>query len=186
MSESDARSRNGGARVLGVALLALLGAGCASYRSARFAPAVQETELRGEADDLQARIVVAWRGIEEREGVPELRFRFRIENPGPTAFALVPAEIELLDAGLSSFGAMRTDDLPVVIEPGQAATFDTAFRVPDGTHLDDYDLAALNLRARFQAGRWSWSTTFQRVEGAHDPGWDAPVHFQFGVGWWIH
>ena len=185
MRESDASAGNEGRAVFGVALLALFAAGCASTPKARFAPAVQETELRGEADDLEARIVVAWRGLEELDGVPELRFRFRIENPGPTLFALVPAEIELIDARLSSFGVVRTGELPVAVEPGGAETFDVAFRTPEGSRLEDFDLSQLTLRSRFQAERWSWSTTFQRVEPVYDGG-ESPVHFQFGVGWWIH
>jgi hypothetical protein len=150
----------------------------------RFAPAVQETELRGEADDLQARIVVAWRGIGELDEVPELRFRVRVENPGPTTFTLVPAGLELLDGALESFGPPREENVPVAVEPGQAATFDVAFPPPPGRSLDDLDLSALNLRTHFQGGRWNWSTNFQRVERHyHDGG--SPVSFSFGVGWWI-
>lgn len=183
MDMNDAMG-NGGVRGLAAALLALLAAGCASYSSTRFAPAVQETELRGEADDLQGRIVVACRGIEDVDGVPELRFRFRIENPGPTLFALVPAEIELLDAGLSSLGVAGSDALPVAVEPGQSETFDVVFRAPEGKELGDFDLEALHLRARLQAGRWDWNTSFQRVERVHDS-YGPPVSFSFGVGWWV-
>lgn len=163
----------------GALLLGLGCASCASYSDVRFAPALQDVELRGEDDDVQARIVVAWRGIEEREDVPELRFRLRLENPGPMPFTLVPAELELLDGALSSFGPALTENMPTLVEPGGSATFDIAFPVSGGTTLASYDLSTLTLRAGFQGGRWSWSTTFQRVEvPAPSPAWG----FSFGVG----
>jgi hypothetical protein len=163
-------------RILGPILVGVTCGACASYSNVRFAPAIQDTDLRGEADDVQAHITVAWRGIEEREGVPELRFRIRVDNPGPTPFTLVPAEFELLDAALTSFGTVDSDDLPVVVEAHHSATFDIAF--PARESLERFDLGVLTLRTRFQGHRWSWSTTFQRVE----PPPPAGPSWGFGVG----
>lgn len=172
-------------RVAGLLLAAISCAGCVSYSRVRFTPAVQDTELRGEADDLQAHVVVAWRGILEREGGYELRFRMHVENPGPTTFSLVPAEFELLDAALNSFGIVAAADLPVAVEAGRSATFDIAFPVGAAPPLENFELGALTLHTRFQGGRWSWSTTFQRFEPHPypDPYWPWPVSFSFGAVW---
>ena len=171
-----------GSRVLALLLLMSGVGACASYSDVRFAPAIQDTDLRGEAGDLQARVAVAWRSVEEREGVPELRFRVRVENTGPTPFTLVPAEFELLDGALSSFGPPRAVDLPVVVDSGQSIPFDLAFPVP-GEGLGAFDLSSLTLGVKLQGGRWNWSTTFQRAEPPHD---HSPWSFNFGVGWVFH
>lgn len=171
-------------RVLGTLLLLMTSAACASYSHVRFAPAIQDAELRGEANDVQARIVVSWRGIKERDDVPELRFRVRVENPGPTPFTLVPAAFELLDAALVSFGFALTEALPTAVEPGSSATFDLAFPVPGPKALDQFDLSALTLRTRFQGERWSWNTTFQRAVRAYDDPYYQP-HWGFHFGWVI-
>lgn len=169
-------------RTLGLLLLASCGGACASYSDLRFAPSVQDDELRGETGDLEARVTVAWLGIEERDGVREVRLRMRIEDAGPTRFTLVPAEFELLDAALTTFGLARPADLPVVLEPGQDATFDLVFPVRDGASLDAFDLTALTLCAKLQGGRWSWNTTFERaVPHPHHSPWS----FSFGAGWVI-
>jgi hypothetical protein len=163
---------------LGVLLLAGAGASCAAH-GVRFAPAVQDTDLRGEADDLQAHVAVAWRGIQDQDGISELSFRVRVENPGRTPFTLLPAEFELLDGALTSFGVARIESLPVAVEAGQAATFDLAFPAQPG--LSAFDLTALTLNSRFQAGRWNWRTSFQRA-----PDEPSPWSFGFGVSWFIH
>jgi hypothetical protein len=162
----------------------MTGVACASYSNVRFAPAIQDTELRGEADDVEARIVVAWRGIKERDDVPELRFRVRVENPGPTPFTLVPAAFELLDAALTSFGDAATDALPTAVEPGGSVTFEIAFPVSGAKALEGFDLSALTLRTRFQGERWSWNTTFQRAVRAYDDPYYEP-HWGFHFGWVI-
>jgi hypothetical protein len=170
-------------------LAALLGAGCASTPHLRFAPAVQETELRGDTGALEGRIAVAWRGVVEREGAPELRFRLRLENPGDTPFTLVPAAFELLDGALTSIAGERVDDLPVALEPGGSSVFELAFPVPTRAALEALDLSSLTLRTSFQGGRWSWSTSFQRVRrdpyDPYDPYWGSPWRVHFGFGW-IH
>ena len=172
-----------GWRRLAVLPFAFLGA-CYSPPSVRFAPAVQEAELRGEANDLQGRIVVAWRGFEPHDDPHEMAFRVRVENPGTTPFTLVPAEFQLLDAALTPFEAPDTERVPVAVDPGAAATFDLVFPFPPGRRLENLDLSALNLHLRFQAGRWNWSTTLQRVERVvvRDP-YYPPVSFSVGVGW---
>jgi len=157
-------------------------AACASYSNVRFAPTIQDTELRGEENDVEARIVVAWRGIKERDDVPELRFRVRVENPGPTPFTLVPASFELLDAALTSFGFAGTENVPIVVETGGSATFDLAFPVPGAQGLDGFDLSALTLCTRFQGERWSWNVNFQRV--VYDDSYSQP-HWGFNFGWVI-
>ncbi len=170
-------------RAAAAMLLGITCAACASYSDVRFAPAIQDTELRGEADDVQARIVVAWRGIGKVDGLYELRFRVRLENPGPTAFTLVPADFELLDAGLSSFGFAATEDLSTAVEPGGSATFDLAFPAAGAETLAGFDLTALTLRTRFQGGRWSWSTTYQRAlppDGYYGPQWGFSIGWVFG------
>lgn len=167
-------------RVLGALLLAWSGLACASYSNVRFGPATQDTELRGEANDLQARIVVAWRGIHSRDDGLELRFRLRVENPGPTTFTLVPAAFELLDAALNSFGFADTGTLPVAVEPAQSATFDLAFPVPSADALDAFDLSALTLCTRFQGDRWNWNVIFQRIVYE-----DPYPHWGFSFGWVI-
>lgn len=158
-----------GLRVLGAVLLGLGCASCASYSSMRFVPALQDVELRGVDDDVQARIAVACLALGEQAGVPALHFRVRVENPGPTPFSLLPAEFELLDAALSSFGSASTALVPTLLEPGGSATFDLAFPVPAGTELESFDLSTLTLRARFQGGHWDWSTTFQRERPYREP-----------------
>lgn len=170
-------------RTLGILLLASCAGACASTSHVRFAPAVQDTDLRGEGGDLQARVVMAWRGVEEGDGILELRFRVRVENPGPPAFALLPAEFELLDGALSSFGFARVPELPALVEAGQAATFELAFPLPAEARLEDFDLSALTLGARLQGGRWNWSTTFER---AVPPPEGSPWSFHFGAGWVFH
>jgi hypothetical protein len=170
---------------LAATLLAGALAACASYADVRFEPVVQDVELRGEAGDLQARIVVAWREIAEPDEGPELRLRVRVENPGTVPFTLVPAEFRLLDAALVPFGPARIADLPVSVAPGSAETFDLAF--PAGAvPLGERDLSAIHLGAELQAQRWSWSTNFQRdVYAYHDHPGHSPWSFHFGAAWYV-
>lgn len=171
---------------LALHLAMLVSASCATLPDLRLAPAVQDTELRGEAGDTQAHLVLAWRGVHERDDEVELRFRVRVENPGTTLFTLVPADFVLLDGALAEFGAARIETLPVAVAPGDSATFDLAFPARGSRGLETFELTALTLRTRFQGGRWSWSTTFQRVEWdpyRHDPFWDARWHGHVGVVW---
>lgn len=171
-------TRTSWSSVLGLVLLTLPLGACVSYSSLRYAPAIRDTELRGEADDLQARMLVAWLGVEERDGLSELRFRVRVENPGDTPFTLVPLEFELLDGALTPFGAARAENAPAAVEAGGEATFELAFPVPRG-ELGDLDLGVLTLHARLQDGRWEWSTTFQRDAPERNSSWG----FRFGVSW---
>ena len=75
----------------------------------------------------------------------------------------MPAEFELLDAALTSFGVASAEDVPVAVEPGRSASFDLAFPVPAARTLASFDLAAVTLRTQLQGGRWAWSTAFQRA-----------------------
>jgi hypothetical protein len=169
-------------RACAAMLLAVLAGGCASHSDVRFAPAVQDVELRGEAGDLEARVVVAWREIAEPDAGPELRLRVRVENPGATPFTLVPAQFRLLDAALVPFGPARVPDLPVSVAPHAAATFELAFPAGE-VPLTERDLSALHLRAELQGGRWSWSTYFQRDEGPYGYPAPSPWSFHFGAVW---
>jgi hypothetical protein len=169
-------------RACGAVLLASLSGGCASYSDVRFEPAVQDVELRGEAGDLEARVVVAWREIAEPAAGPELRLRVRVENAGDTPFTLVPAHFRLLDAALVPFGPARIPDLPVSVAPHAAASFELAFPAGE-TSLAERDLSALHMRSELQSGRWGWSTYFQRDEGAYGHPAPSPWSFHFGAGW---
>jgi hypothetical protein len=164
-------------------LLLGLATGCSSIASLRYAPPIQDVELRDAAPE--ARVVVAWRGARERDETPELRFRIRLESLGSSTFTLQAADFELLDAALVPFGPARAETLPLTVAPGQTATFDLAFPVPAGKEPRELDLSAVSLHARFQEGRWSSSTTFQRVvyEPYYDPYWDSPWRFHVGFVW---
>jgi hypothetical protein len=165
---------------LGHILLGIACEACASYSNVRFAPAIQDAELRGEADEVQARIVVAWSGIVERDDAFEVRFRVRIENPGHVVLTLVPAEFELLDGTLTAVGIARAENMPAVVAAGRSATFDIAFPVPSAIVLESLDLSLLTLRTRIQ-DRWSWNPVFERVERPYDDSGCGPAaSFQFG------
>jgi len=184
--EARARStRMGGAAAL---LLAAFLGSCASYAGIRYMPPVQDVQLAGDpGQGTQARVTVAWRGIHrvEREGADgyEIAFRLRFDNPEPQPFSLAGLHLELLDGALRAFGPPRMDALPEAVLPGANALFDVAFPVPDGKTPDDFELDTLHLAAAIQDGRWSWSSTFQRVvyDPYYDPYWD--THLSLGVFW---
>lgn len=175
-----------GSRALGALFLSTLGGACRTVPELRLAPAVQDTELRGESSGVEARLVVTWKGLREVGQAFELRFRLRVENPGDTPFTFVPARFELLDGSLASIGNAVPEDLPVVVEAGGSALIDLRFAVPGRAALERFDLSALTLQTDLQAGRWSWNTTFQRVEGYPyypDP-WLGPYwHIHTGIFW---
>ena len=170
-------------RALAGLLLVAASAACASTPSLELVPEVQDADLRGEDGGLEARVVQAWLGLAEPESGLELIFRARVENPGPTPFTLVPAEFELLDGALVSFGLARIEALPVLVEPGDSATFDLVFPLPPGAGLASYELSTLTLSSRLQGGRWNWTKSFTRVEPHPHP---SPFSFGFGVGWVVH
>ena len=162
-------------------LLVTTCAACVSYSDVRFAPTIQNAELQ-DGPEVQARVAVAWRGIEERDGIYEFRLRCRVENPRAQPFTLAPAEFELVDGSLVSLGLARVEGMPAAVEGGAEATFDLAFPVPGGRTPDDFDLSALELRVSFESGRWRWSTSYQRAYPVYGPDpWWGPS-FAFGVG----
>lgn len=173
-------------RALAALALAWLGAACRSVPDLRLAPAVQDTELRGESSGLEARLVTAWKGVYAVGEAFELRIRLRVENPGDTPFTLVPARFELLDGSLASIGRAAPADLPVAVEAGASALVELSFGVSSRAALAALDLSALTLQVALQAGRWRWSPTFRRVESVYvhaDP-WPWPYwHFYTGVYW---
>ena len=149
-------------RALGT-LLASFGAACSSYYdNLRFTPPVQDTDLRGEDDDLQGHVAVSWIGVADPEGVPVLRFQVRVDNPESTLFLLDPAEFELLDANLTSIGVACPEG-PLVVAAGGSTIFDIAFPSTAEKGLEAFDLDTLTLRVRLQGGRWDWSTPFERA-----------------------
>ena len=172
-------------RALAAAVLLLIGTSCAApwYQDVRFAPSPQEIELRGDTNDLEARIAVAWLGFGEREDAIDLHFRVSVENPGFTPFTLVPARFELVDGALVPIGVVSTEAaaVPVAVQPGRSTTFDLAFSVADEEELARFDLSVVMLRMRLQGERWSWSTNFQRVELAPYPYYGPAWHVGIGV-----
>jgi hypothetical protein len=169
------------ALLLGLSLAALA-TGCTSYSSLRYGPPIQDVELRDQATE--ARLAIAWRGVEPHEDTHELLFRLRFESLGATEFALEATDFELLDGALAPFGAARAEGLPARVPPNGSSTFTLAFPPAAGRELSQHDLSALCLRVRFADGRWNSSTTFERlVYPARDPYWDSPWSFHFGVLW---
>lgn len=165
--------------------LALLCASCAARDSAvRYAPAVQHAELRAEGGPVEARLLVAWRGIRADAEARELRFRVRVENPGFVPFTLAPADFELLDGALESFGPAQVE-LPAAVAAGATQTFELRFRVPGADGLERFDLSSLTLRLRFQGERWSWSATFVRAARPpdYDPCWEYGYGVRLGATW---
>jgi hypothetical protein len=169
-------------RACAALLLASVAASCASYTSVRFAPPIQDVELRNEGPE--ARLAIAWREVAAAAGAHELRFRLRFESLAATPFDLASSDFELLDGGLEPFGPPRAEGLPARVEPGASVTFVLAFPPAEGRELGEHDLSAVCLRARFADGRWTSSTSFQReVAAYHDPYWDSPWRFHVGVFW---
>jgi hypothetical protein len=173
-----------------VTLLLLGASSCASTPTLRVVPSVQDVELK-DGETLEARVVIAWRGLSEveRDGetAHEVNLRLRIENPRDLPFAVGAAELSLLDGALTPFAPARIAGLPAAVEPGQEATFDVAFPTPPGKELDDLDLSALHLGVSFQSGRWHFSQTFQRAryDPYYDPYWGPTWgwHVGIGIGW---
>jgi hypothetical protein len=173
-----------------VLLAGLAGAGCTSYPTTNFAPAVQNVELRDD-QRTQARMFLSFRGIDEQSDARVLHFRVRVESAGTETFTLQASDFELLDAALTSFGPAYADVLPLTIPPGNTATFDLAFVEPAGQERT-LDLSVLSLRVRFADGRWNSTTTFERVERyaygypysyPYYPNWGPAWSFHAGVAW---
>lgn len=93
-------------------LLASIALACHAPPHLSLDPELVSTEVRGEDDALLARVVAVWRGTRLEGGVPELRFRVRVENRGSVPFMLAPAEFELLDSESVSLGTVRGLGLP--------------------------------------------------------------------------
>ena len=154
------------------ALLVVSSSACSSYPHVHLEPALLSAELRAEDDAPRAHVLVAWRGFGEHGGVPELRFRVRVEDPGPEPFALAPAEFELLDGQGRSLGVARGVELPAAVEAGRPLRFELAFPAPPGRDLASFDLDELTLRVRLQGGRWAWDAVFEHDYRSEDPVWD--------------
>jgi len=171
-------------RLLALGLVAALAGACRSVRDLNLGPSVQDTELRSAPDALEARLIVAWRGLRTVEGGYEFRFRLRIENPADTPFTLVPAEFELLDANLASIGLQSPEATPVMIPASGSDVLELVFPVATKAELRAFDLTTLTLRMSLQAGRWNWSTLFRRGEVAYGepwPWWGPTWHVS--IGW---
>lgn len=169
---------------LAVLAAALLAGACRTLPDLRLVPPVQDTELRAEGGPAEARTVLAWRGLDDEDGAPRFRFRLRLENAGDTPFTLVPAEFELLDATLATIARAALEEGPPTVLPGAIAVYELVFPLPDAEALAPFDLDTLTVQSRLSAGRWSWSTTFQRAETVAvppDPSWWPSWHFSVGV-----
>lgn len=166
---------------------------CTSYASYRFAPPLQEVELRTQdGSSAVARVLVSSRGIVEgeRDGrdAYALAFRLRVENQGDVALVLDTGELQLVDARLATIGPARVEPAPELIEAGSQANYLLSFPLPDGKSPDDFDLSALNLRIALRGGDqlWTWSASFQllpRDDYYHDPYWGPAWGVSFGVVW---
>lgn len=175
------------ARCATAALFVLLGAGCTSYASYRFGPALQDVEVRTpDGTEVIARFLVSVRGIREHgDDEHELRFRARIENRRPASIELEGGE--LVDAKLTLFGPPRIEPPPGPIPPGGEALYEIAFPFPRDVDEDELDFSALNLRLSLREGehRWTWSAGFERLYDYPyyypDPYWDPWYGFGFGA-----
>jgi hypothetical protein len=175
------RTRHFALRIPALLLASLAGGACTSYSHLRYDPVVQETELRGEANDVQARVAATWREVDEDGDVVSIRFRIRIDNPGPTLFSLVPATCELLDAELNTLALAEPEGLPDALEPGTGAGIVVVFLLRDDDALAEADLSTLTLRTGLQGQRWSWSSVYPQAVRASDHGSSGSA-WNFGFG----
>jgi hypothetical protein len=165
------------------AMAVLLCGACASYSEVRFAPPLQDAELR-DGTAVKARIAVAWLGAYQQGDGYELCFRIRVDNPGPDAFKLEPARFELLDAVLAPVGQAQIDALPPAVEGGEVASFEVTFHVPKERDPDDENLSALQLHAELDGNRWAWVTSFNRVRRYAYYGYPYPYGYPYSYPWW--
>lgn len=182
-----------GLATLGPLALGLPGlfSACASYTALTYGPPIQDVELRDDAAP-RARLTVAWRAIEKLSGAERdphrIVFRVRIENVGDSALVLSDSTFTLVDANLAPFDAPEVLGWPAALEPHAEATATLRFGLPAGRSMDDYDLSALNLGAKLQGGRWTWSSTFEQVPWRDpypygDPYWGGYWHLRFHTVW---
>jgi hypothetical protein len=174
-------------------LLVLLG-GCTSPRfyDQRFQPAPLEVEVGTQAvAGSQVRSLVTVIGIErpgEGYGARAV-VRMRLENLGTTPTKLETETLSLVSADLFLFGPAEVvgSEPPGArdgeIAPGQSATYDLVFPMPDGKKVSGIDLSGLNLRFTLRFGEHpaTAGATFRRLEwGYWDPGYP---QVSFGVGY---
>lgn len=166
-------------------------AACASYTALTYGPPIQDVELRDDAAP-RARLTVAWRAIEKiaSEGRDPHRivFRVRVENVGDSVLVLSDSAFTLLDANLVPFDAPEVLGWPAALDPHGEATATLRFGLPAGRSMADQDLSALNLGAKLQGGRWTWSSTFEQVPWRDpypygDPYWGGYWRLRVGAVW---
>jgi hypothetical protein len=155
----------------------------------QFQPAPLESEVRTEAvPGSQVRALVSVLGISRgRDGaVDRALIRMRLENIGTAAAELETDSLSLVTADLKAFGPPTVEPGPSKeIAPGQNATFDCGFPLPEGKGPYEFDLSGLNLRftVAFLDKKVTTGMTFQRTDWRYyDPGYPR-MHVGFGVGW---
>jgi len=143
---------------------------CATRPHLYFDPEVLDAELRGKDGHVEGRLVAVWRGVGEQDGVPELRFRVRVENRRDVPLKLVPAEFKLLGSESIALGKVRGAGLPDAVESGGSVTLELAFPLPARATraLEQRDFT---LRVRLDGGHWEWNAEFQYDYQSGDPSW---------------
>lgn len=135
-----------------LALCAAVLASCESLSDYRFGPSPQTHELALQGRDTPiATAQISARGILNNDGRGlEMRFRFRVTNPGETPLEIRPGSFELVDGALRAFGPAALVGHPpgeaLVLGPHETTVFDVSFPFPEGAGLHDMDLTGLGLR----------------------------------------
>jgi len=176
-----------------LAVLAAWGASCSAYSDYLFSPSVHDVEVRDPSEELLARVLIAPRGIARRKSGQgsriDVRFRVRLENRSRESLELVPAELELVDANLESFG--RPEVIPVTSRTGgeeetgagAKSLYMLFFPFPEGRTPSTMDLHTLRLRIGLRHNRELLlpTATFERVHRyAYDP---YGYRYYPGVSW---
>ena len=183
--------------LLAATLFAVLTAtGCTTSRwyNYDFAPAPQEARVVDErVADSQARALVTISGIQKpRDGNPaRVEVRMRLQNLGAGPFSLSRDWLELVSAGLQSFGPSSLAlEEGVSLAPGDTIVRSFYFDLPRGNKPKDYNFegAAFCWAIDFGAGPVTTSVSFQRL-ATSDPyypyvGWGYGYPYPYyGVGY---
>jgi len=166
-------------------------AACQSSRwyEHQFMPAPLESEVRTEAvQGTQVRALVTVLGIEKGHDGSKDRavIRMRLENIGSVAAQLEADTLSLVSADLTAFGPASVVPSASEIGPGQNATFDFGFPLPDGKGPNDLDLSGINLRftVTFLDKKVTTGMTFQRTDWRYYDSGYPRVQVGLGVGWY--
>ncbi len=176
-----------------LAVVLLIGGSCSSYSNYVFAPSVHDVEVRDPSEELLARVLIAPRGIAEGDkdsgGRIEMRFRVRIENRSDERIALVPSELELMDANLESFGEplVRQAAGTPEAQAGTENVYVLHFPFPPGQTPSSMDLRSLRLRLGLSHADELLLPTavFERVYRYPDPYYYPDVRWSIGIGYGV-